>query len=442
MPDYAVLGTTIFVMALFALSLDLILGYAGVVTLGHTAFFGVGAYAAGMLSAHLGWNEPLSGLVFGAAAAALAGFASGWVLLRYHGLAFLMLTLATAILLQELANTLEDWTGGFDGLTGITIDPIFRRLRERPLGPPLLLVQPRYPLSLLPPLPPPGQLALRPFPRRDPREHATHERDRRPGPPAPRGRLHDLGRDGGTCRCDLRPAEPVRDPGRLELRALRDGPHRPHSGRCRAALWRARGGGRLRGPRGRAREAEPGVLGVRGGARAGADGALLPGRAARGARGGRGPGSGARGGRGHDTGARPRDRRTRAKLRCAPGHPRRQHEPRPRGEARPHRAERRRQDDPRQPRHRGAPAGRRTDPRGRRGRDRAPRACAGQEGARSDLPDYGTLPRADRTRERHPVGGGAARAGLAIPRARIRTSRRPSKRRWRTSRASVSRATR
>ena len=124
MPDYAVLGTTIFVMALFALSLDLILGYAGIVTLGHTAFFGVGAYAAGMLSAHLGWNEPLSGLLFGAAAAALAGLVSGWVLLRYHGLAFLMLTLATAILLQELANTLEDWTGGFDGLTGITIDPI------------------------------------------------------------------------------------------------------------------------------------------------------------------------------------------------------------------------------------------------------------------------------------------------------------------------------
>ena len=124
MPDYAVLGTTIFVMALFALSLDLVLGHAGVVTLGHAAFFGVGAYAAGMLSAHLGWNEPLSGLFFGATVAALAGFVSGWVLLRYHGLAFLMLTLATAILLQELVNTLEDWTGGFDGLTGITIDPV------------------------------------------------------------------------------------------------------------------------------------------------------------------------------------------------------------------------------------------------------------------------------------------------------------------------------
>ena len=77
-----------------------------------------------MISAHLGWNEPLSGLAFGAACAALAGLVSGWVLLRYHGLAFLMLTLATAILLQELANTLEDWTGGFDGLTGITIDPV------------------------------------------------------------------------------------------------------------------------------------------------------------------------------------------------------------------------------------------------------------------------------------------------------------------------------
>lgn len=127
LPDHAVLGTQVLITILFALSLDLILGYAGIVTLGHAAFFGAGAYAAGMLSAHLGWNEPLTGLLFGGAVAGLLGLASGWVLLRYRGLTLIMLTLATAILLQELANTFEPWTGGFDGLTGIAIDPILGR---------------------------------------------------------------------------------------------------------------------------------------------------------------------------------------------------------------------------------------------------------------------------------------------------------------------------
>ncbi|MEQ8348736.1 MAG: branched-chain amino acid ABC transporter permease [Sneathiellaceae bacterium] len=124
LPDYAVLGTTILITILFALSLDLILGYAGIVTLGHAAYFGAGAYATGMLSAHLGWGEPLSGLAFGGAVAGALGLATGWVLLRYHGLTLLMLTLATAILLQQLANTAEPWTGGFDGLVGISIWPL------------------------------------------------------------------------------------------------------------------------------------------------------------------------------------------------------------------------------------------------------------------------------------------------------------------------------
>jgi branched-chain amino acid transport system permease protein len=123
-PEYMALGTQVLIAVLFALSLDLILGYAGIVTLGHAAYFGVGAYAAGMLSSHGGWTEPISGLVFAGLCAAIAGFASGWVLLRYHGLTLLMLTLAVAILMQEMANAAEPWTGGFDGLTGITIDPI------------------------------------------------------------------------------------------------------------------------------------------------------------------------------------------------------------------------------------------------------------------------------------------------------------------------------
>lgn len=125
LPDYMILGTQVITMIIFALSLDLILGYAGIVTLGHAAYFGAGAYATGMLSAHLGWGEPISGLLFGGAVGGLIGFLSGWVLLRYHGLALLMLTLATSILLQELANVMEIWTGGFDGLLGIEIEPVF-----------------------------------------------------------------------------------------------------------------------------------------------------------------------------------------------------------------------------------------------------------------------------------------------------------------------------
>jgi branched-chain amino acid transport system permease protein len=123
-PDYMAFGTQILITIIFALSLDLILGYAGIVTLGHAAYFGVGAYAAGMLSAHLGWNEPISALLLAGLCAAAVGFISGAVLLRYHGLTLLMLTLATAILLQEFANVRADITGGFDGLLGIQFAPL------------------------------------------------------------------------------------------------------------------------------------------------------------------------------------------------------------------------------------------------------------------------------------------------------------------------------
>lgn len=128
-PDYMAFGTQVLVMVLFALSLDLILGYAGIVSLGHAAFFGTGAYAAGMLAARYGWGEPLSGLLVAAAISALVGFVSGWFLLRYRGLTLLMLTLATAVMLQELGNTRADITGGFDGLTGIVIWPLLGRFQ-------------------------------------------------------------------------------------------------------------------------------------------------------------------------------------------------------------------------------------------------------------------------------------------------------------------------
>jgi branched-chain amino acid transport system permease protein len=123
LPGQLGLATQILIMVLFALSLDLIVGYAGIISLGHAAFFGTGAYTVGLLSKY-GWTEPLTGLLAAAAIAGLAGFGSGWALLRTRGLTLLMLTIAVAIMLHELANDLDGITGGFDGLP-VTTAPIF-----------------------------------------------------------------------------------------------------------------------------------------------------------------------------------------------------------------------------------------------------------------------------------------------------------------------------
>jgi branched-chain amino acid transport system permease protein len=117
-PNYLVLASQIAITALFALSLDLILGYAGIVSLGHAAFFGVGAYTAGLLSKY-GWGEPLSGLFLAAAAAGLVGYATSFVICRFRHLALIMLTMGFGLMLEELANSLGWLTGGVDGLQGI-----------------------------------------------------------------------------------------------------------------------------------------------------------------------------------------------------------------------------------------------------------------------------------------------------------------------------------
>ncbi len=123
-PDYLALGAQILATILFALSADLVLGYAGIVTLGHAAFFGTGAYIAGILAAH-GWGEPITGLLAGAAAAALVGFLSGLVVLRTTGLALLMQTLVVATVVAEAANKASFITGGDDGLQGMEVWPVF-----------------------------------------------------------------------------------------------------------------------------------------------------------------------------------------------------------------------------------------------------------------------------------------------------------------------------
>jgi branched-chain amino acid transport system permease protein len=134
-PNYLGFGTELLITILFALSLDLALGYAGIVTLGHAAFFGVGAYTVGMLAYHGIWNEPISSLVLAAIFAALIGLGSGLVLLRTQGLTLLMLTLCTMALLEEAANLGHDYTGGFDGLANLPIPPLLGLFEFNPLYP-------------------------------------------------------------------------------------------------------------------------------------------------------------------------------------------------------------------------------------------------------------------------------------------------------------------
>lgn len=111
------------VMGLFALSLDLILGYAGIVSLGQAAFFGCGAYTAGFLAQH-GLGHPLLGLAAAAGTAGLLGFATSFLVLRGSDLTRLMVTLGLALLLYEAANKLTEVTGGVDGLQGMEIKPL------------------------------------------------------------------------------------------------------------------------------------------------------------------------------------------------------------------------------------------------------------------------------------------------------------------------------
>jgi branched-chain amino acid transport system permease protein len=127
-PTYLTLASQIAITALFAISVDLILGYAGIVTLGHAMFFGLGAYAAGLLSVY-GWGEPISGLLFAAAIAGLAGWLASFVIVRVQHLALIMITLGLGFLTYELANAMTWLTGGTDGLRGIRTWPIFNYFR-------------------------------------------------------------------------------------------------------------------------------------------------------------------------------------------------------------------------------------------------------------------------------------------------------------------------
>jgi branched-chain amino acid transport system permease protein len=125
LPTRHLILTETVIWGLFALSLDLILGYAGIISLGHAAFFGVGAYAAGLLAKYEIINEPAVALLASALAAAALGFATSFLVLRGSDLTRLMVTLGVSLVCFELANRYGDITGGADGLQGVTVAPIF-----------------------------------------------------------------------------------------------------------------------------------------------------------------------------------------------------------------------------------------------------------------------------------------------------------------------------
>lgn len=122
-PRQLLILNEIAILALFAVSLDLILGYAGIVSLGHAAFLGFGAYAAGLLALHVS-ADPLTGLVVAMVISAGLGLVTSPLILRGNDLTRLMVTLGIASLLHELANSLGRLTGGADGLQGITMKPV------------------------------------------------------------------------------------------------------------------------------------------------------------------------------------------------------------------------------------------------------------------------------------------------------------------------------
>jgi len=129
LPGKHLILTEIAILALFALSLDLVLGYAGIVSLGHAAFFGFGAYVAGLLAKHQIVSEPLLALVLAGLAAMLLGFVTSFLVLRGSDLTRIMVTLGVALVLREIANRYAWLTGGADGLQGVNIEPLLGLFR-------------------------------------------------------------------------------------------------------------------------------------------------------------------------------------------------------------------------------------------------------------------------------------------------------------------------
>jgi branched-chain amino acid transport system permease protein len=132
-PEYLAVATSVLVMALFALSLDLLLGFAGILTLGHAVSFGIGAYSSALINM-AGWREPVTGALAGGAASGVFAMAIAPFILRLTGLTFIMVTLGIGAILYEAANKAVWLTGGDNGLPGLTLEPLFGLFRWSVLG--------------------------------------------------------------------------------------------------------------------------------------------------------------------------------------------------------------------------------------------------------------------------------------------------------------------
>ena len=201
LPEYVPLGARILIYILYALSLDLILGYAGIVTLGHSAFFGVGAYVAGILGRQARHHRSARcSSPPRRSRPALLGVATGAVILRTTGLTLLMLTLAIASLCLEIANQATPITGGADGLSGIVVAPILGLFRFDMFGKTgyvyclVMLFVGWFVVRRLIYSPFGASLAGHPG------EQPAHARDRRPGLSAAGDGLRDFGRHRGRRR--------------------------------------------------------------------------------------------------------------------------------------------------------------------------------------------------------------------------------------------------
>ena len=125
---YQLMMTLVLIWAIMGLGWNMLSGYSGLISFGHAAFFGLGAYTAGLVAKH-GWGEPISGLLLGALVAGIVGYGASFIVSRFRHLALIMITLGMGLLLHEAANSASWLTGGADGLQGVKIWPIFNTFR-------------------------------------------------------------------------------------------------------------------------------------------------------------------------------------------------------------------------------------------------------------------------------------------------------------------------
>jgi len=120
---YTALAGRVLVFGLAAMGLNLLLGFTGVMSFGHAAYFGLGAYGAGLMLKYVAPSTPLAILV-GTLFGGFAGTLFGALIVRRRGVYFAMCTIAFSQLWYYLAYSWNDFTGGFDGLRGFHREPI------------------------------------------------------------------------------------------------------------------------------------------------------------------------------------------------------------------------------------------------------------------------------------------------------------------------------